>query len=290
MRGGMMVFLDVVYNHFGPEGNYLPKYFPQICSKEHCTPWGQALNFDGEGSREVREFIIENALYWIEEFHVDGLRLDAAHAMIDTGPVPILHALAMRAREIVGDRELHLILENDRYVPELLARDSEGKAGRYTAQWNHDMTHLLGASMASGSDEGSAVETGETERLGKALAEGYVIAAQEKGEALPCPSSPPSAFVAFLQTHDLIGNRVFGERIFQISPVPAVACCIYGSAAVAADADDLYGRRVWGVDAVSVFLRFPWGAGRRGAKGAAGAAGDDEPGAEFERVGTGSRS
>lgn len=218
---GLMVILDVVYNHFGPEGNYLPRYFPRICTDRHCTPWGPALNFDGEGSEQVREFIIHNALYWIEEFHVDGLRLDAAHAMIDTGPRHILDELADRVHTVAGDRTVHLILEYEQNIARRLLRDSRGEATLYTAQWNHDITHLLGASMAGGCEQQGGGDE-ETDRLGKALAEGFVIAAQSDGQAAECPPVPPTAYTAFIQTHDLIGNRIFGERIYALATPAAV--------------------------------------------------------------------
>jgi len=223
---GLMVILDVVYNHFGPEGNYLPRYFPQICSERHCTPWGQALNFDGECSRQVREFIIQNALYWIEEFHADGLRLDAAHAMIDTSSTHILDELADRIHGLAGDRIVHLVLENEQNVAERLIRDADGKPKRYTAQWNHDITHLLGASMAQSCTERQMDDHGETDNLGKALAEGFVIAAQMRDQTRGQPDArlavPPTAFTAFIQTHDLVGNRIFGDRIHAIAAPEAV--------------------------------------------------------------------
>ncbi len=214
---GIMVILDVVYNHFGPEGNYISKYFPQMCSDRHCTPWGQAFNFDGEGSEQVRELIVQNALYWIEEFHLDGLRLDAAHAMIDTSPKHILEELAERVKALAGDRIVHLILENEDNIASRLVRDGEGRVTDFTAQWNHDITHLLGASMAKRCSERDGDEGGETERLGRALAEGFVIAAQEKGKATPESRVPPTAFVAFTQTHDLVGNRIAGERVSSVA-------------------------------------------------------------------------
>lgn len=216
---GIMVLLDVVYNHLGPEGNYLSNYFPEFCRSSEQTPWGQALNFEGKFSEVVREFIVHNALYWIQEFHVDGLRLDAAHTMIDDGPRHILDELADRARRVAEGRHLHLILENEFYAPERLGRGADNEATKYTAQWNHDMTHLLGACMASSSSP--YPDRSDMERLGQALARGFVIKAEaDAGE--PQNVLPPFAFVAFLQTHDLIGNRIFGERIFAIAGPDAV--------------------------------------------------------------------
>lgn len=219
---GLMVLLDVVYNHLGPEGNYLPRYFPQFCTESEHTPWGQALNFAGEYSEVVRELIVQNALYWVEEFHVDGLRLDAAHAMIDKGPKHILDELAERVHVVAGERHVHLILENEVYVPGRLEREADGDPATYTAQWNHDMTHLLGASMAPRCADRPNSDNGETERLGQALARGFVIAAEMQDKRRPEKGGTPTAFVAFLQTHDLIGNRIFGDRIFTIASPEAV--------------------------------------------------------------------
>ena len=211
---GVMVILDVVYNHFGPEGNYLPKYFPQIFSKEHKTAWGPALNFDGECSEEAREFILQNALFWLQEYDVDGLRLDAAHAIIDNGPKHVLDELADRVHAFAGKRQLHLIREDENNIAVRLTRDAEGKATSYTAQWNHDIDHLLGAGFMGEMDERKEDDKGETDRLGKAISEGFVIAAEENHKDFEAGCHvPPNAFISFLQSHDLVGNRIFGERV-----------------------------------------------------------------------------
>lgn len=211
---GIMVVLDVVYNHFGPEGNYLPQYFPQILSKEHNTAWGPALNFDGECSGEVRELILQNALYWLEEYNMDGLRLDATHAMLDKSGHHILDELAARVEAYAGERQIHLILENENNIAKRLTRSREGHCDCYTAQWNHDIDHLLGAGFMGAMDDRGADDKGETDRLGKALSEGFVIAAQDSKEEYEAGCHvPPNAFVSFLQSHDLVGNRIFGERV-----------------------------------------------------------------------------
>lgn len=224
---GIAVILDVVYNHFGPEGNFLPMYFPQILSREHKTAWGPALNFDGECSREVREFIVENALYWIDEFYVDGLRLDATHAMIDHSDCHILDELASRVQKAAGTRHVHLILENENNIARRLTRSENGQCACYTAQWNHDIDHLLGAGFMGSMDERSADDKGETDRLGKALSEGFVIAAQENHEEYEAGCHvPPNAFVSFLQSHDLVGNRIFGERVSSLLPADVVRALV----------------------------------------------------------------
>jgi malto-oligosyltrehalose trehalohydrolase len=215
---GLMVILDVVYNHLGPEGNYLSLYAPQFFNPGHQTPWGAAVNFDAEGSHAVREFFIHNALYWLEEFHLDGLRLDAVHAMVDDSPVHILEELAQRVRTAALPRSAHLILENEHNQARWLNRDGRGNALLYDAQWNDDVHHSLHVA-ASGEAQGYYADyLGQTERLGRSLAQGFAFQGElmpyrgaERGEA--SAHLPPSAFVAFLQNHDQVGNRALGERL-----------------------------------------------------------------------------
>ncbi len=124
---GLGVFLDVVYNHFGPEGNYLSRYAPAFTSARRRTPWGEAMNFDEPGSEVVRAFMVHNALYWLEEFHLDGLRIDSAHSMVDTSPVHILEELARAVADgPARDRPVHLVLENDHNEARFLARPAPG--------------------------------------------------------------------------------------------------------------------------------------------------------------------
>jgi malto-oligosyltrehalose trehalohydrolase len=223
---GIMVFLDVVYNHFGPVGNYLPNYGPILTSK-HKTPWGPAVNFDAAGSEVVREFVIQNALYWIEEFYLDGLRLDAVHAMPDESSPHILEELAARAHAATGGRKIHLILENEENDSIRLRRDASGLPAEFTAQWNDDVHHVL-HTAASGERDGYYIEyAGDTELLGRALAEGFAFQGQMmayRGRPRGKPSAflPPTAFVAFIQNHDQIGNRAFGDRITAFAPAAAV--------------------------------------------------------------------
>lgn len=218
---GIMVILDLVYNHFGPEGNYIPSYFPQIFSSKHKTAWGAALNFDGPHCREVREFIVQNALYWIKEFHIDGLRLDASHAMIDTGPRHILNELAERVRVAATGRHIHLILENEQAIWRLLKPDAAGQP-LYAAQWNHAIDHALGLAMYGECRPDDEARQHETHELARALAEGFFSGGD--ASCAPEASAPvaPAAFVSFIQTHDLIGNRVLGERIAKLATPEAV--------------------------------------------------------------------
>ncbi|HWY24890.1 MAG TPA: malto-oligosyltrehalose trehalohydrolase, partial [Nevskia sp.] len=224
---GLMVLLDVVYNHFGPEGAYVHPIAPQTFTDRHKTPWGAAVNFDGPNSGPVREFVIHNALYWIEEFHLDGLRLDAVHAISDDSPKHLLEELAQRVRAAAPDRHTHLLLENEENQASPLVRDEDGRPRWYTAQWNDDAHHVLHVA-ATGETKGYYADyKGNTEKLGRALAEGFAF----QGEVMPyrgrprgAPSAalPPAAFIAFIQNHDQVGNRAFGDRLTAFTPAEAV--------------------------------------------------------------------
>jgi malto-oligosyltrehalose trehalohydrolase len=220
---GLMVIQDVVYNHFGPDGNYLSAYAPAFFTDRHQTPWGAAINFDAPGSDVVREFVVQNALYWLQEFHFDGLRLDAVHAIRDDSGRHLLDELAQRVRTAVSSRPVHLILENEHNEAGRLRRPNGG----YDAQWNDDVHHVLHVA-ATGEREGYYADyVGDSERLARALAQGFAY----QGELMPYRGSPrgkpsadlpPTAFVAFLQNHDQIGNRALGERLTALAPAPAV--------------------------------------------------------------------
>jgi malto-oligosyltrehalose trehalohydrolase len=220
---GIMVFLDVVYNHFGPDGNYLPRYAPLLTDK-HTTPWGAAVNFSSE---MIREFIVQNAVYWIDEYFLDGLRLDAIHAMPDDSPRHILEDIAARVHAAAGNRNVHIVLENEENDAFRLRRDASGGLYEFTAQWNDDVHHVLHAAASKEKDAYYEEYAGNTQMLGRALAEGFAFQGQmmeyrgrTRGE--PSAALPPTAFVAFIQNHDQIGNRAFGDRITQFSPQEAI--------------------------------------------------------------------
>jgi malto-oligosyltrehalose trehalohydrolase len=220
---GIMVFLDVVYNHFGPDGNYLPRYAPLLTDK-HTTPWGAAVNFSSE---MIREFIVQNAVYWIDEYFLDGLRLDAIHAMPDDSPRHILEDIATRVHAAAGNRNVHIVLENEENDAFRLRRDASGGLYEFTAQWNDDVHHVLHAAASKEKDAYYEEYAGNTQMLGRALAEGFAFQGQmmeyrgrTRGE--PSAALPPTAFVAFIQNHDQIGNRAFGDRITQFSPQEAI--------------------------------------------------------------------
>jgi 1,4-alpha-glucan branching enzyme/maltooligosyltrehalose trehalohydrolase len=214
---GISVFLDVVYNHFGPDGNYLPNYAPLFTDK-HQTPWGQGINYDAEGSKWVREFVIQNALYWITEFRFDGLRLDAVHAIVDFSEEHVLHELARRVKAAVGDRHVHLVVENEDNDSDLLRRREDGKVSLFTAQWNDDLHHVLHTAATGESFGYYADYAGDPGKVSRALAEGFVFQGEDmpyRGTSRGKPSAdlPPTAFVSFIQNHDQIGNRALGDRM-----------------------------------------------------------------------------
>ncbi len=226
---GLMVFLDVVYNHFGPDGNYLHAYAGgRFFTERHHTPWGKAINFDGDGSRVVRDFFVHNALYWLEEYHFDGLRLDAVHAIKDDSRVHVLEELARGVRaELPEDRHVHLVLENDDNAARFLGRAPDG-ARLYDAQWSDDIHHVL--HVAATGETGGYYEDYAAEpmrRLGRALTEGFAYqgeASAHRGGAPrgePSRHLPASCFVAFLQNHDQIGNRALGERLHALADAAA---------------------------------------------------------------------
>ena len=227
---GLMVFLDVVYNHFGPEGNYLQLYAPDFFSTRHETPWGAGLNFDGPGSRTVRDFFIHNALYWLEEYHLDGLRLDAVHAIRDDSRPDILEELADAVAAGPGRRRhVHLVLENDANAARYLTRGDDGRPQRYAAQWNDDFHHACHV-LLTGEVQGYYRDYGDDplRHLARCLCEGFAYqgepSAYRGGRPRGEPSGrlPPTAFVAFLQNHDQVGNRAFGERLTSLAPPAAL--------------------------------------------------------------------
>ncbi|HEY1721037.1 MAG TPA: malto-oligosyltrehalose trehalohydrolase [Magnetospirillaceae bacterium] len=218
---GLMIFLDVVYNHFGPSGNYLGRYAKSFFNEKHHTPWGASIGFDGAGKQAVRAFFISNALYWLEEYRFDGLRFDAVHAIVDDTKPHILDDIAHEVRERIGARrEVHLVLENDANQARPLERTTEHKPRFYTAQWDDDFHHTAHV-IATGETQGyyGDYRQDTIADLCRALTEGFVYQGEpsehrdgaKRGEA--STHLPPTAFVNFLQNHDQIGNRAMGERL-----------------------------------------------------------------------------
>jgi malto-oligosyltrehalose trehalohydrolase len=215
---GLMVFLDVVYNHFGPEGNYLGQYAPSFFTQAQ-TPWGSAIDYRVP---QVRAFAIENALYWLRQYRFDGLRLDAVHAIPEQGEVSMLQDLSRAVGDLAAEtgRQLHLVLENDDNRAGLLDADQDPSCGKYRAQWNDDYHHawhvlLTGETHAYYGD----YATSPLRDIARSLGAGFVYQGEAsahrggrpRGE--PSAALPPIAFVNFLQNHDQIGNRAFGNRL-----------------------------------------------------------------------------
>jgi 1,4-alpha-glucan branching enzyme/maltooligosyltrehalose trehalohydrolase len=228
---GLMVLLDVVYNHFGPDGNYLHAYAREFFNPAHQTPWGDAINFDAKHAATVRDFYIHNALYWLTEYRFDGLRIDAAHAMTDTSDDHFLTELSRRAREATGSRQIHLVLENNRNEAHHLGQP--GMPGLFEAQWNDDF-HQAAHVLLTGETHGYYRDFAEQplQQLVRCLTEGFAFQGEPsahdggpRGE--PSRDLPASCFINFLQNHDQTGNRAFGERLTALSaqaPLKALAC------------------------------------------------------------------
>lgn len=214
---GLSVFLDVVYNHFGPKGNHMQIYTPLMTDKHH-TPWGPAVNYDDIGSETVRDFVFQNACFWINEYHFDGLRFDAVHEIADDSPRHMLQDLAERVRAATHNEHLHLIVENSDNQAGWLKRHENGSPWLYDAQWDDDVHHGLHAGLTGESHWYYADFTGRMDLIGRALAEGFSWQGEHlkhedriKGES--SAFLPATAFVSYAQNHDQVGNRPFGERL-----------------------------------------------------------------------------
>ncbi|MCD6075694.1 MAG: treZ, partial [Rhodospirillales bacterium] len=226
---GLMVFLDVVYNHFGPEGNYLPVYAPDFFTKDIPTPWGAAIDYRVP---EVRAFAVQNVLHWLRDYRFDGLRLDAVHAIRARGEPSILRVIAEAAGALAKaqDRYIHLILENDDNSADLL--EPQAISGAYRAQWNddyHHAWHVLITNETAGYYEDYSEPFA---KLRRALTEGFVYQGEiskHRGGARRGQKSrtlSPLAFVNFLQNHDQIGNRPYGDRLEALAPGTAMEAAL----------------------------------------------------------------
>ncbi|TMR03482.1 malto-oligosyltrehalose trehalohydrolase [Actinomadura soli] len=216
---GLAVVLDVVYNHLGPDGNRLAAYGPYF-TDVHPTPWGDAVNFDQEGSEEVRAFVVQNALMWLRDYHFDGLRLDAVHAITDHSAVHILEDLSCAVACLSAHlgRELFLIAESDLNDPRLVTSWEAGGYG-LDAQWSDDFHHALHAAL-TGERQGYYCDFGPLETLKKALTNVFVhdgnwstYRGRRHGRPVDVQKTPAHRFLGFLQNHDQVGNRAAGDRI-----------------------------------------------------------------------------
>jgi maltooligosyltrehalose trehalohydrolase len=218
---GIAVVLDVVYNHLGPEGNYLAEFGPYF-SDNYRTPWGEAVNFDGAFSDEVRRYFIENALYWVDDCHIDALRLDAIHAIVDPSARPFLEELgsAIHERGAELGRRLHVIPESDRNDSRAVRAISCGGLG-LDALWNDDFHHALHA-VLTGERSGYYEDFGSISQLAKALQRGFVYTGQysryrRRSHGNSAADLPAERFVVFAQNHDQVGNRMRGERLAHLT-------------------------------------------------------------------------
>ena len=218
---GLAVILDVVYNHFGPSGNYLTRFSPDYISKRYANEWGDAINFDGENSAPVREFFACNAAYWIDEFHFDGLRLDATQCLFDASPTHIVAEIAQRARAAAGRRSVYLSGENEPQHAELARPVERGGMG-LDALWNDDFHHSA-VVAATGASEAYYSETrGTPQELISALKWGFLYqgqyyAWQKKRRGHGALDLPATAFIQFLQNHDQVANSARGQRLHQMT-------------------------------------------------------------------------
>jgi maltooligosyltrehalose trehalohydrolase len=217
---GLAVFLDVVYNHLGPDGNYLG-YFGPYFTENYRTPWGKAINLDGPGSIEVRRFFCDNARMWLRDYHLDGLRLDAIHAIFDISAIHFLEQLAAEIKELADEcgRPFYLVAENDLNDPRAVTSASAGGLG-FDAQWNDDFHHALHA-VLTGEHLGYYADFGRLADLAKALKNVYVYDGcpsqyRRRTHGRPVEDLPGDRFVGFLQNHDQIGNRAKGDRTSQM--------------------------------------------------------------------------
>jgi maltooligosyltrehalose trehalohydrolase len=214
---GLGVILDVVYNHLGPEGNYLGHYAKDYFSTTHETGWGAGLNWDGPNNRYVRQFAIDNAAYWISEFHIDGLRLDATHAIIDDSDVHLVQELTAAAREVAGDRSIWIVAEDGRHEitrARPLARGGEG----LDALWADDFHHEIRVHLTNATENYYKLYQGSTVDIAEAINSGFSPVTTGKTDVTAVTDEDPaSAFVFCIQNHDQVGNRPFGDRLHHVT-------------------------------------------------------------------------
>lgn len=216
-RIGLAVILDVVYNHFGPDGNYLGCYSDHYTTKRHANEWGDAIDFDGPQSRPVRDFFVANAAYWIRELHLDGLRIDATQSIMDDSPVHVLAEISRAARAAAGERSIILVAENEAQDNRCI-RPVEGGGFGLDAMWNDDYHHTARVAL-TGRREGYYTHyLGSAQELVSSVKRGFLYqgqgySCQKKGRGSPIGNTPGAAMVMFTQNHDQVGNSLCGERL-----------------------------------------------------------------------------
>jgi maltooligosyltrehalose trehalohydrolase len=213
--------LDVVYNHLGPDGNYLKEYSDNYFTDRYETDWGEPPNFDGPGSKEVREFFIRNACYWIAEFHMDGLRLDATQNIYDLGPFHVLAEISQRTREVAEPKKIVLVGENEPQHVILIGPLEKGGYG-LDALWNDDFHHSAMVALTGRSEAYYTDYRGEPQEFISAVKRGFLYQGQRynwqkqpRGTAVT--TEPASAFILFTQNHDQVANSLYGHRIHALT-------------------------------------------------------------------------
>jgi maltooligosyltrehalose trehalohydrolase len=227
---GLMMVLDVVYNHFGPDGNYLHLYAPDFFQAKRKTPWGAAIAFE---RKPVRQFFIHNVLYWLEEFRFDALRFDAVDYIDDQTEEPILAEIAREVRARFPDRHVHLTCEDDHNLTSLLNFDASNRPRLFNAQWNDDWHHAVHV-LLTGEHDGYSQDYAQdpAKRIADTLAQGFGYQGEaslyrdgrKRGES--SRHLPPTAFINFLQNHDQVGNRAHGERIASLAAPEAIEAAL----------------------------------------------------------------
>ncbi|HEX6210262.1 MAG TPA: malto-oligosyltrehalose trehalohydrolase [Methylomirabilota bacterium] len=219
---GLAVVIDVVYNHLGPDGNYLWSYGPYFTERHH-TPWGAAVNLDGEASPHVRRFLIENACHWVNEYRMDGLRLDATHALIDDSARHFLGELAATVRETASERDVWVVAEDHRNLAMMVAPEPAGGWG-LDAVWADDLHHEIRCHIAGDRDGYYADYTGAAGDIAATIRQGWFYTGQYSAHrGGPRGTDPaglaPERFVVCIQNHDQVGNRALGDRLHQTIPL-----------------------------------------------------------------------
>ncbi|WNG43533.1 malto-oligosyltrehalose trehalohydrolase [Archangium minus] len=214
---GLAVLIDAVYNHYGPDGNYLRCYSPYYFTGRHHTPWGEAVNYDGEGSAVVRSLVLSNVEMWIRDYHADGLRLDAAHAILDDGTPHLLTEIAERARAAAPGRRVVVIAEDERNDTRLVRPRAQGGHG-LDGVWADDFHHQMRRAFAGDSEGYYRDYTGSAEDIARTLRQGWFYEGQEsqvhgRVRGTPASGAEPWQLVLCIQNHDQVGNRAHGERL-----------------------------------------------------------------------------
>lgn len=218
---GLAVILDVVYNHLGPDGNYLGQFTRELVSGRYANEWGDALNFDGEGASGVRELCVTNAAYWIGEFHFDGLRLDATQQIYDASPTHVVAEVGRAARAAAGERQIHLVAENEAQEARFVRAPEHGGHG-LDAIWNDDFHHSAIVAATGRAEAYYSGFRGTAQEFVSAAKHGFLYQGQwycwqRKRRGSPALDLPAHAFVAFLENHDQVSNSLHGRRLHQLT-------------------------------------------------------------------------